>query len=89
MSVGRWFVAGIWAFGLASALAVATVPALRSLGVPSLAWPLLAALVTDLALRPAVAAGRIAPVTMNERFVAVIGAALIHTLVLAAVAPAG
>jgi hypothetical protein len=81
MRAGRWFVAGLWAFGLASALVVLALPVLQTSVIPSLAWPLIAALLADLALRPAIAAGRIEPITMNERALAVIGAALIHTIV--------
>ena len=83
MDVGRWFIGGLWAFGLVSGLAVAGSASLRALPIPSLAWPLAAALLADLALMPLAREGRIAPLTMNERAVAVIGAALIHTLVLA------
>lgn len=84
MRIGIWFIAALWAFGLASGLVVASRPGLRDLALPSLAWPLILALVADLALMPLARAGRIEPVTMNERAIAVIGAALIHTLALAA-----
>ncbi len=83
MRVGIWFIAGLWAFGLASGFVVAGRPALRDAAIPSLAWPLVFALLVDLALMALSRAGRISAITMNERAVAVIGAALIQTLVLA------
>ncbi len=84
MTIGRWFVGGLWLFGLVSGLAVATTPALRDLPVPSLTWPLVFALLIEIAVLPLARAGRVAPITMNERALAVIGGALIHTLVIAA-----
>ena len=86
MPVGRYFIAGLWVFGLLSAIVLSGTPALRALPVPSLAWPLGAALLVDLALMPLTREGRVQPLTMNERAIAVIGAALIHTLALAALA---
>ena len=77
MTSGRLFILGLLAFGVAAGLVVATVPAARSLPVPSIAWPLVASLLADLALMPLVKEGRVAPITMNERAVGVIGAAIV------------
>ena len=77
MTSGRLFILGLLAFGVAAGLVVATVPAARSLPVPSIAWPLVASLLADLALMPLVKEGRVAPITMNERAVGVIGSALV------------
>ena len=87
MTSGRLFILGLLAFGVAAGLVVATVPAARSLPVPSIAWPLVASLLADLALMPLVKEGRVAPITMNERAVGVIGAAIVIA-VFAALAPA-
>jgi hypothetical protein len=86
-NVGRLFIAGLWAFGLLSGLVAARSPALRETVIPSLAWPLIAALVVDLALMPFVQRGRVRALTMDERIVAVIGSALIHSGLLAWLAP--
>lgn len=85
MRSGIWFIAGLWAFGLVSGLVVAGRPAWRDLAVPPYSWPLILALVVDLAHMPLARAGRIAPLTMNERAIGVIGAALIQILVLMAI----
>ena len=88
MTSGRLFILGLLAFGVAARPSVvATVPAARSLPVPSIAWPLVASLLADLALMPLVKEGRVAPITMNERAVGVIGAAIVIAA-FAALAPA-
>lgn len=84
MRVGWWFVGGLWAFGLASAFAVAGSPGLRDGVFPSFAWPLLVSLAADLALMPLARRGAVEPLTVNERALGVIGAGLVHTLALMA-----
>jgi hypothetical protein len=84
MRIGRYFVGGLWAFGVLSALVVVSVPALRALEIPSVIWLIGAALLTDLALQPLAASGRIAPITMNERALGVIGGAILHIALVAA-----
>jgi hypothetical protein len=84
MPVGRIVIVGLFAFGLVAGLLIANVPALADLPVPSLVWPLILALAVDLALMPFVQAGRVEPLTMNERTIGVIGSALIITIVVAA-----
>lgn len=75
---GRLFVLALWAVGLATGLVLARAPdTLALLPSPALTVPLAVALVADLALRPAAASGRIAPLTMNDRAIAVIGAGLL------------
>ena len=87
MTSGRLFILGLLAFGVVAGLIALNVPAARALPVPSVAWPFVVALLADLALMPLVRNGRIAPITMNERFVGVLGSALIITALLA-LAPA-
>jgi len=81
MRVGRWFIAGLWAFGVLTGVAAAVSPSFRDLPVPALVWPLAASLVVDLALMPLAQAGRIAPLTFNERAIAVVGAGLLQIVV--------
>jgi hypothetical protein len=79
-----WFIAGLWAFGALSALAVARVPALAALPVPGLLLPLALSLVVDVATMPLVRQGRLEALTINDRAFGVIGAGLLHTLILMA-----
>lgn len=76
-STGRLFIAGLWAVGLGTGLALARAPESLPLPTPALTVPLVAALLADLALMPAMRAGRIGPVTMTDRALGVIGAGLI------------
>jgi hypothetical protein len=87
MGFRGWFVVGLWAFGLASAVAVARVPALAALPVPGLLLPLALSLLVDLATMPLVREGRLPPLSINDRAVAVIGAGLLHVGVLALLGP--
>lgn len=77
MRTGLIFVGAIWAVGLLSGLVLAFAPNLLPLPTPHFTVPLVAALLGDLLLRPATAAGRTEPVTMNARAVAVIGGAIV------------
>ena len=83
MRVGRYFVIGLLAFGLIAGFAVARLPQLQLLPVPALTLPLILSFIVDLALMPFVRDGRVAPLTMEERALGVIGAALVATGVLA------
>jgi hypothetical protein len=86
MRIGRYFILGLWVFGAAAGLVAAASPTVRAWPIPTLVWPLLAALAVDLALMPLAKQGHVEPLTMNERALAVIGSALIMTLILAATA---
>jgi hypothetical protein len=70
-------------FGVVAGLLVLTIPQVRSWPVPTIAWPLIVALLVDLALLPLVRDSRVEPLTMNERAAGVIGSALIITAILA------
>jgi hypothetical protein len=88
MKAGTWFIVGLLAFGVVSGFVVAASPYLRGLPLPSLVWPLAASFIADLALLPAARAGKIVPVTFNERAIGVVGGTLAHMLVMAFAAPA-
>ena len=78
MSSGKLYVLGLLAFGVLAGLAVARFPALNVLPVPAFTLPLIA----DLVLMPLGRAGRIEPLTMEQRAIGVVGAALIATGIL-------
>lgn len=74
---GPLFIAGLWLVGAGLGLAISLRPGLWPTSVPVLVVPLLVALAVDVALLPIVRAGRVSPLTMNERALAVVGATLI------------
>ena len=77
MNVGRYFIAALLAFGVVAGIAIAKGPALEAVPVPALTLPLIASLLADLVLMRLARAGRVAPLTMEERGIGVIGSALI------------
>ena len=85
MPIGRYFILGMLAFGLLAGLVVANVPALRDGPLPTIVWPIIVGLVVDLVLQSLVRQGRVAPLTMNERAIGIIGAGLIITVIVALV----
>lgn len=87
MKTGTWFIAGLLVFGLVSGIVVAVSPQLRALPLPSLVWPLAASFIADLVLMPAARAGRIEPVSFNQRAIGVVGGTLLHMATLALIAP--
>ena len=76
---GYAFIAGIWVVGALTGLVLGRAPATipHWVPTPALTVPLVAGFIVDIALRPATERGRIFPLTMNERAIGVIGAALI------------
>jgi hypothetical protein len=77
MNVARIFVAALLAFGVVAGIAVAKVPALEVVPVPAFTLPLIASLAADLVIMRLGRGGRIAPLTMEERGIGVLGSALI------------
>jgi hypothetical protein len=69
--------------GVAIGLVVMRRPDLQQVVLPPAAWPFLVSLVLDLAIGQAAAQGKADPLTMGDRFVGVIGAGLIVTLLTA------
>ena len=82
MRVGRYFVLGLLAFGVIVGLVLARVPQLQALPVPAFTLPLMLSFAVELALMPLVRHGRVQPLSMAERALGVIGAALIATGIL-------
>ncbi|WP_114946571.1 hypothetical protein [Microvirga calopogonii] len=58
-------------------------PAWQQMAVPPAAWPFAVSLILDLAIGQLAAQGKAKPLTMGDRFVAVLGAGLIVTLMIA------
>jgi hypothetical protein len=77
MRTGFLFIATLWVVGLVTGVILARAPDSVPLPTPHLMVPLIIALIIDLAIRPASNAGRIAPISMNQRAIGVIGAALV------------
>jgi hypothetical protein len=75
------FVAVLTLFGVAQGFVVARWPELESSAVPTFLWPILASLVIDVAIRPAVASGRIADLRTETRFAGVLAGVLAYTVV--------
>lgn len=73
---GTLYVAGLWAVGLATGLAVATWPALRQVPAPHLVIPLGASLLVELGLAARSRGAAFASLSGGERMLGVIGAAL-------------
>ena len=77
MNIGRYFIVGLLAFGVIVGLALLNFPQLQAIPVAAFTLPLALSFVVDLALMPLSRQGRVAPLTMEQRFIGVLGAALI------------
>ncbi|MBL0403965.1 hypothetical protein JKG68_08320 [Microvirga aerilata] len=77
------YIAAVLVSGIAIGLVVRQRPDLQELALPPAAWPFAVSLLLDLAIGQLAAQGRTEPLTMGDRFVAVIGAGLIVTLMVA------
>ena len=77
------YIAAVLVSGIVIGLIVRQRADLQELAVPPAAWPFAVSLVLDLAIGQLAAQGRTEPLTMGDRFVAVIGAGLIVTLMVA------
>jgi len=74
------YIAAVLVSGIAIGFLVRLNPEWQQLAVPPAAWPFAVSLVIDLVIGQLAAQGRAEPLTMNDRFIAVIGAGLIVTL---------
>ncbi|MBF9195452.1 hypothetical protein [Microvirga terrestris] len=84
LSRGRLlYIAAVLVSGIVIGLIVAPRPHLQELVVPPAAWPFAVSLVLDLISGQMAAQGRAAPLTMSDRFIAVLGAGLIVTAMVA------
>ncbi|HZH09429.1 MAG TPA: hypothetical protein VEZ24_03585 [Microvirga sp.] len=77
------YIGAVLASGIAIGLLVRLNPAWQQMAVPPAAWPFAVSLVFDLVIGQLAAQGRAEPLTMNDRFIAVIGAGVIVTLMTA------
>lgn len=71
------YIATVLVSGIVIGLVVAQRPDLQGLLVPPVAWPFAVSLVLDLLIGQLAAQGRAEPLTMGDRFIAVLGAGLI------------
>ncbi len=84
LSRGRLlYIAAVLVSGIVIGLVVAPRPHLQELIVPPAAWPFAVSLVLDMIIGQMAAQGRAEPLTMGDRFVAVLGAGLIVTAMVA------
>ncbi len=86
MAVSRMrllYIGAVLVSGIAIGFLVRQYPEWQQMAVPPAAWPFAASLVIDIIIGQMAAQGRAEPLTMNDRFVAVIGAGLIVTLITA------
>jgi len=74
------YIGAVLVSGIAIGFIVRLNPEWQQLAVPPAAWPFAVSLVIDLVISQLAAQGRAEPLTMNDRFIAVIGAGLIVTL---------
>ncbi|MBB4040207.1 hypothetical protein GGR34_001858 [Microvirga flocculans] len=77
------YIVAVLASGIAIGLIAVLQPHLQQAAVPPAAWPFAVSLVIDLIIGQRAAQGRAEPLTMGDRFVAVIGAGLIVTAMVA------
>ncbi len=81
LSRGRLlYIAAVLVSGIVIGLIVAQRPDLQQLAVPPAAWPFAVSLLLDLIIGQMAAQGRAEPLTMGNRFVAVLGAGIIVTV---------
>jgi hypothetical protein len=84
LSRGRLlYIVAVLVAGIVIGLIVAPRPHLQELAVPPAAWPFAVSLVLDLIIGQMAVQGRAEPLTMGDRFVAVLGAGLIVTVMIA------
>ncbi len=78
-----FYIGAVLASGIAIGLLLLQRPEWQQTAVPPAAWPFAVSLVIDLIIGQMAAQGRAEPLTMGDRFAAVIGAGLIVTLMTA------
>ena len=77
------YIAAVLVSGIVIGLVLLQRPEWQQAAVPPAAWPFAVSLPLDLAIGQLAAQGKTEPLTMADRFVAVIGAGLIVTLMVA------
>jgi hypothetical protein len=84
LSRGRLlYIIAVLISGIAVGLLMLQQPHLQQAAVPPVAWPFAVSLVLDLAIGQLAAQNKTEPLTMGDRFIAVIGAGLIVTVIVA------
>jgi hypothetical protein len=84
LSRGRLlYIATVLVSGIVIGIIAAQRPDLQQMAVPPAAWPFAVSLVLDVVIGQMAAQGRAEPLTMGDRFVAVLGAGLIVTVMVA------
>ena len=82
MTIGRFYIAGMLAFGVVAGFVLLNLPQVRDSAIPVFIWPLVASFLVDIVLMPRAKAGEISPISMSERLVGVVGSALIILVIL-------
>ncbi|PVE26250.1 hypothetical protein DC522_00345 [Microvirga sp. KLBC 81] len=77
------YIGAVLVSGIAIGFLVRQNPEWQQMAVPPAAWPFAVSLVIDLIIGQMAAQGRTEPLTMTDRFIAVIGAGVIVTLMTA------
>ena len=77
------YIAAVLVSGIMIGLVAMQQPAWQQFAVPPAAWPFAVSLVLDLVIGQMAAQGKAEPLTMGDRFVAVLGAGLIVTALVA------
>ncbi|KLK93205.1 hypothetical protein AA309_10505 [Microvirga vignae] len=77
------YIGAVLVSGIAIGFLVRQNPEWQQMAVPPAAWPFAVSLVIDLIIGQMAAQGRTEPLTMSDRFIAVIGAGVIVTLMTA------
>jgi len=72
-----FYIAAVLVSGIAIGFIVRLQPHLQQAAIPAAAWPFAVSFILDLVINQRVAQGKAEPITMGDRFLAVIGAALI------------
>ncbi|MXQ12966.1 hypothetical protein [Microvirga makkahensis] len=77
------YIGAVLVSGIAIGFLVSQNPEWQQMAVPPAAWPFAVSLIIDIVVSQLAAQGRAEPLTMSDRFIAVIGAGLIVTLITA------
>jgi hypothetical protein len=77
------YIGAVLVSGIVIGLVMLQRPEWQQIAVPPAAWPFAVSLILDMIIGQMAAQGRAEPLTMGDRFVAVIGAGLIVTLMTA------
>ena len=77
------YIGAVLVSGIAIGFLARLNPAWQQMAVPPVAWPFAVSLVLDVIIGQLAAQGRTEPLTMSDRFIAVIGASVIVALMTA------